>query len=144
MVDASLAKEIKEMYDIGKVGEKPENLLKIYEFVKQISAESNDLKEELEDMDAFTAQISITDPEFKTWLKIGDGKFEYGKGEADDPSFTLSCNYEIMGGMMAGEIDSTSAYMSGDLTIEGNLQDAIAYGEYLSLAMEVAQDLGAR
>jgi hypothetical protein len=26
--------------------------------------------------------------------------------------------------------------MSGDLVIEGNLQDAIAYGEIVSLAME--------
>ena len=47
-----------------------------------------------------------------------------------------------MGGMMQGEIESTNAYMAGDLTIEGNLQDAITYGEFLSLAMERSRDLG--
>lgn len=141
MVDINLAKEIQEMYDNKKVSEKPENLLKIYEFIKQLSTENDELKEELEDMNEFSAQIVISDQDFKCWVKLGGGNFDYGKGEADNPSYTLSCKQEIMGGMMQGDIESTSAYMAGDLTIEGNLQDAIAYGEFLSLAMETARDL---
>jgi putative sterol carrier protein len=140
-MDEKLALEIKEMYENKKVGEKPENLLKIYEFVKQFSAENEELQEELEDINEFQAQIHISEPEFKCWVKLGDGKFDYGEGEIDDPSFTLSCTQEIMGGMMQGEIDSTSAYMSGDLTIDGNLQDSMAYGEFLGIAMELSQDL---
>jgi hypothetical protein len=31
--------------------------------------------------------------------------------------------------------------MSGDLVIEGNLQDTIAYGEILGLAMELGAEL---
>jgi len=142
MVDVQLALEIKDMYDNKKVVEKPENLLKIYEFVKQLSLEIEELQEELEDIDEFSAQIVISEPDFKCWIKLGGGKFEYGEGEVDDPSYTLSCRYEIMGGMMQGEIDRTGAYMAGDLTIEGNLQNAIAYGEFLSLAMELSRDLG--
>ena len=140
-MDEKLALEIKEMYDNKKVIEKPENLLKIYEFVKQFSAENEELQEELEDISEFQAQIHISEPEFKCWVKLGDGKFDYGKGEIDDPAFTLSCTQEIMGGMMQGDIDSTSAYMAGDLKIEGSLQDSMAYGEFLSIAMELAQDL---
>ncbi|MGB5913024.1 MAG: SCP2 sterol-binding domain-containing protein, partial [Promethearchaeia archaeon] len=128
MVDVQLALEIKDMYDNKKVGEKPENLLKIYEFIKQFSLENEELKEELEDIDEFSAQIVISEPDLKCWVKLGGGKFEYGEGEVDDPSYTLSCRYEIMGSMMQGEVDSTSAYMAGDLTIEGNLQNAITYG----------------
>ena len=142
MVDAKLALEIKDMYENKKVVEKPENILKIYEFVKQLSMEDEELQEELEDIDEFSAQIVINEPDFKCWIKLGGGKFEYGEGEVDDPSYTLSCRQEIMGGMMQGEIESTSAYMAGDLTIEGNLQDAITYGEFLSLAMERSRDLG--
>ncbi|MFX0018364.1 MAG: SCP2 sterol-binding domain-containing protein [Promethearchaeota archaeon] len=142
MVDVKLALEIKDMYDNKKVIEKPENILKIYEFVKQLSMENEELQEELEDINEFSAQIVISEPDFKCWIKLGSGKFEYGEGEVDDPSYTLSCRQEIMGGMMQGEIESTSAYMAGDLTIEGNLQDAITYGEFLSLAMEISRDLG--
>lgn len=141
MVDKNLALEIKDMYENKKVGEKPENLLKIYEFIKQLTSENDELKEELEDINEFTAQIVIADMDFKCWVKLGGGSFDYGKGEGDNPSYTLSCNEEIMSGMMQGEIDSTNAYMSGDLTIEGNLQDAIAYGEFLGLAMELSRDL---
>ncbi|TFF85587.1 MAG: SCP2 sterol-binding domain-containing protein [Promethearchaeota archaeon] len=140
-MDEKLALEIKEMYDNKKVGEKPENLLRIYEFVKQFSMENEELQEELEDINEFQAQIHISDPEFKCWIKLGDGKFEYGENEIEDPSFTLSCTQEIMGGMMQGEIDSMSAYMSGELTIDGNLQNSMAYGEFLGLAMELSQDL---
>lgn len=43
--------------------------------------------------------------------------------------------------MMQGDINSTSAYMAGDLKIEGNLQDSMAYGEFLSIAMEIAQNM---
>jgi putative sterol carrier protein len=67
---------------------------------------------------------------------MGDGTIEYGEGEGDDPSVTLSATGATWAGMSAGEIDSTSAYMSGDLVIEGNLQDAIAFGEIQSIAME--------
>jgi putative sterol carrier protein len=140
-MDEKLALEIKEMYDNKKVGENPENLLKIYEFVKQFSAENEELLEELEDINEFQAQIHINEPEFKCWIKLGGGKFDYGKGEIDNPSFTLVCTQKIMGGMMQGDIDSTSAYMAGDLTIEGNLQDSMSYGEFLRLAIELAQDL---
>ena len=141
MVDEKLAIEIKEMYDDNKVGEKPENLLKIYEFVKQLSRENDELHEELEDLNDFSAQILISEPDFKCWVKLGGGNFEYGEGEIDDPSFILSCRQEIMGGMMQGDINSTSAYMAGDLKIEGNLQDSMAYGEFLGLAMEIAQNI---
>ncbi|MFX0025836.1 MAG: SCP2 sterol-binding domain-containing protein [Candidatus Hermodarchaeota archaeon] len=142
MVDVKLALEIKDMYDNKKVVEKPENLLKIYEFVKQLSMENEELRDELEDIDEFSAQIAIREPDFKCWVKLGGGKFEYGEGEVEDPSYTLSCKQEIMGGMMQGEINSTNAYMAGDLSIVGNLQDAITYGEFLSLAMEISRDLG--
>ena len=140
-MDEKLAIEIKEMYDNKKVVETPENLLKIYEFVKQFSAENEELQEELEDISEFQAQIHISEPEFKCWVKFSDGKFDYGEGEIDNPAFTLACTQEIMGGMMQGDIDSTSAYMAGDLKIDGSLQDSMAYGEFLSLAMELAQDL---
>jgi predicted lipid carrier protein YhbT len=141
MIDEALAKEVREMRDKGTMADDPKNVLKIMELMKQASAEIDDLKEELEDIDLFVGLMVVEDKDFKWWVKIGDGAFDYGEGEGDDPSFTLSANWETMAGMMSGEIDGTSAYMSGDLKIEGNLQDTMAYGEYLQFAAETLEEL---
>jgi len=122
MVDETLVKELKEMREKGP--SKPSDALKMYEFVKQMVGESEDLKEELTDVD------------FKYWVKLGEGKVDYGEGDGEDPSVTMSATGAIWAGLSSGEMDSTSAYMSGDLVIDGNLQDAIAYGEILAIAME--------
>jgi putative sterol carrier protein len=134
MVDQNLIKELKEIREKG--ASKPSDALKMYEFVKQMAEESEDLKEELEDIDTMVVQLVTTDVDYKYWVKIGDGAVDYGEGEADDPSVTMSATGATWAGLSSGEIDSTSAYMSGDLVIDGNLQDAIAYGEILSIAME--------
>ena len=134
MVDENLIKELKEMREKG--ASQPSDALKMYEFVKQMAEESEDLKEELEDIDAMAVQLVVTDVNYKYWVKLGDGKIDYGEGETDDPSVTMSATGATWAGLSSGELDSTSAYMSGDLAIEGNLQDAIAYGEIVGLAME--------
>ena len=134
MVDETLIKELKEMREKG--ASKPSDALKMYEFVKQMVGESEDLKEELEDIDTMVVQLITTDVDYKYWVKIGDGKIDYGEGEGEDPSVTMSATGATWGGLSSGELDSTSAYMSGDLVIDGNLQDAIAYGEILAIAME--------
>ena len=139
MVDEALAEEVRKLRDEG-MGD-PKNVLKIFELMKQASAEVDDLKEELEDIDQFIGQMVVEDKDFKWWVKIGDGAFDYGEGATDDPSFTMSANWETLGGLMSGEVDGTSAYMSGDLKIEGNLQDTMAYGEYLAFAAETLQEL---
>ena len=134
MVDENLIKELKEIREKGP--SKPSDALKMYEFVKQIVDESDDLKEELEDIDAMVVQLVTTDANYRYWVKIGDGTIDYGEGDGEDPSVTMSATGTTWAGLSSGELDSTSAYMSGDLVIDGNLQDAIAYGEILSIAME--------
>ena len=138
MVDENLLKELKEIREKG--ASKPSDALKMYAVFKQLAEESEDLKEELEDVD-ITTQIVVTDADYKYWIKMGDGKLDYGEGEAEDPNVTMSATGAIWAGLGSGELDSTSAYMSGDLKIEGNLQDAIAYGEVISIAGEELQDL---
>lgn len=134
MVDQNLVKELKEMRTKG--ASQPSDALKLFEFVKQLAKESEDLKEELDDIDTTVVQLVVTDIDYKYWVKMGDGTVEYSEGEAEDPSVTMSATGATWAGMSSGEIDSTSAYMSGDLVIDGNLQDAIAFGEIQSIAME--------
>ena len=134
MVDENLIKEIKELRSGG--GTDPSNALKLAEFMKQLARESEDLKEELDDMDLTIVQFEVTDADYKYWLKLGEGAVDYGEGQHDDPSVTMKATGATWIGLSSGELDSTSAYMSGDLQIEGNLQDAIAYGEIMAMAME--------
>jgi len=141
LVDMNLAREVKELRESGKLNEDPKNILKSMELMKQASAEIDSLKEELEDMDQIVSQFVISDPNFKYWLKAGKGIFEFGEGETDDPSFTMKTTWKTLSGMLSGEVDGTAAYMSGDLQIEGNLQDVMGYGELLRLAGEELQKL---
>ena len=134
MVDENLIKEIKE--NQAKGGGQPSNVLKLMEFLKQISGENEDIKEELEDMDLITVQFEMTDVDYKYWVKLGESKVDYAEGEVEDADVTMKATVATWVSLGSGETDSTSAYMSGDLQIEGNLQDAIAYGEILGMAME--------
>lgn len=133
MVDEKLIQDLKNMREKG--GSKPSDALLMYEFVKQVAEENEDIKEELEDVDILV-QLIVSDADYHYWVKMGDGKVEYGEGDADDPSVTMTATGATWAGLGSGEIDSTSAYMSGDLQIDGNLQDAIAYGEILGMAMD--------
>ena len=134
MVDPNLIKEIKEMREKG--ASKPSDALKIFEFAKQLAEENEDLKEELEDIDTMVVQLVMTDLDYKYWVKMGDGTIDYGEGDGDDPSVTMSATGATWTGLSSGEIESTNAYMSGDLVIDGNLQDAIAFGEIQGIALE--------
>jgi len=122
--------------------EDPKNILKLMELVKQVAVEDDELKEELEDMDKIIGQMVVTDKDFKWWLSAGGGAFDYNEGESNEPNFIMKANWETLGGIMTGDIDGTSAYMSGDLVIEGNLQDVMGYGEFMRIAVEVLQRLG--
>jgi len=140
MVDESLLSDIKAIMNKGASGAAPADTLKYYEFIKQVSKENEDLKEELEDMD-IAIQMIITDKEAKYWLTVKEGTLDYGEGEVDNPSFTMSSTLETGAGILMGEVDATSAYMAGDITVEGNLQDAMAFQEIIELALEAYEDL---
>ena len=140
MVDKALLKEVKAKIEAGAAASDVNDTLKVYELFKQVAEENDDLKEELEDMD-ITIQMNVTDVDAKFWLKAHDGTMEFGEGVVDNPSFTFSATKEVAAGMIFGEVDATSAYMAGDITVEGNLQDAMAFQEIIELALEALEDM---
>ncbi len=140
MVDESLLKKIKVAQDAGAASASAEEVMQMYEFIKQISKENEDLKEELEDMD-IAIQSILTDIDKKVWLTVKEGNLDFGEGEVENPSFTMSSSLEVGAGILMGEVDATSAYMAGDITVEGNLQDAMAFQEIVELALEAYEDL---
>ena len=140
MVDESLLKELKAAQDAGASAASVDDMMKVFNFIKQVSTENEDLKEELEDMD-IAIQMVISDADKKFWLSVKEGDLDFGDGEVDNPSFTMSSNLEVGAGILMGEVDATSAYMAGDITVEGNLQDAMAFQEIIELALEAYEDL---
>ena len=140
MVDESLLKELKAAQEAGAASASADDLAKVFEFIEQISTENEDLKEELEDMD-IAIQMVISDIDRKNWLTVKEGVLDFGEGDVDNPSFTMSSTLEVGAGILMGEVDATSAYMAGDITVEGNLQDAMAFQEIIELALEAYEDL---
>ena len=140
MVDEGLLNDLKAAMDAGADAATKESVLKVFEFFKAVSKENEDLAEELEDMD-IVVQMVINDKDMKFWIKASEGNIEFGEGDVDNPSFTFSATMAVGAGMLFGEVDATSAYMAGDITVEGNLQDAMAFQEIIELAMEAFEDL---
>lgn len=139
-MDNNLLKKLAEIRD-GQGERKPSDALLLAEALKQLAKENEDIKEEVEDMDTIIVQFEYTDFDYKYWVKVGEGSVDYGEGEADEPSVTMRATGATWAGLGTGEIDATSAYMSGDLQIDGNLQDAIAYGEINGMVGEILREL---
>jgi len=134
-----LLNDIKEKMDSGLENASSDDILKAFDFFKQISEFNEDIKEELEYIDIIL-QLVISDIDEKFWFRVSDGKISYGIGKIDVPSFTFITSMVIALGMLYGEIDATSAYMAGDINVEGNLQDAMAFQEIIELSLEVVEE----
>lgn len=135
-----LAREIREMTKKSKLKEDPKNFVKLFELTKQLAVEDEEFREALE-IDKIVGQITITDRDFAIWYSAGNGVFDYGEGKVDNPSYTMKSTWEIGGKILSMESDGQDEYLSGDLVIEGNLQDAINYGEITRAFVEALQKL---
>ena len=139
MVDKALLDEVKGIQANG--AKEPGDAIKMFKLAQELAKESEDMKEEIEDMDEIKVGFVVTDKDFKFGVTMGDGKFEINETSTGDAGVTLSTSMENWSGMLSGEVDATSLYMGGDLTIEGNLQDAIAFGEVLNIMQEELEDM---
>jgi putative sterol carrier protein len=139
MVDKALLDEVEGIQANG--AKEPADAIKMFKLAQELAKESEDMKEEIEDMDEIKVGFVVTDKDFKFGVVMGGGKFEINESSIGDPGVTLSTSMENWSGMLSGEVDATSLYMGGDLTIEGNLQDAIAFGEVLNIMQEELEDM---
>jgi len=100
---------------------------------EEIAKVDEEFQEDLEDIEGIV-QWNIGN--IRAYLKFDEGKYSFEMdAEADDPDVTMILeDIEFARQFFSGEVDGTSAYMSGDLKIEGNLQLTMTYGslaEYL-------------
>jgi len=140
MVDQEILKTLKGYFDAGASEAKVEYLPPVLEYFKQIAQESDEVKEELEGQ-SWRCQVVESATQTKYWLTNDDGKIEYGEGTIDNPSFVFTGPLEILAAIIFQEKDGPSAYMAGELSIEGNIADGLAFNEVIAAALDVFQDL---
>jgi putative sterol carrier protein len=100
----------------------------------QISNNTEDIQDEVEGFDrTFLYKI---DGRPLAWLRIKDKRFEMGSDDIEGADITLDMNEELAIGIFSGQVDPTAAYMSGDLRVDGVINDAIVLREILNLVLE--------
>ncbi|MGV9198033.1 MAG: SCP2 sterol-binding domain-containing protein [Promethearchaeia archaeon] len=140
MVDKELLKELKEKLEKGPEAADPDDTLKGFELLKQFSKENEEIQEFMEEMD-IKVQFEIFDIDKFYWLSVKDGKLDYGKGKIEDPSFTMGTSMDIAVTMLFNEYDPVSAYMAGEIIIEGDLPAAMEFQDIINVAMEMFGNL---
>jgi putative sterol carrier protein len=97
---------------------------------------SDDVKSEMSDWDRV---IQFKTPGAKTcYLRVAGGKMSANAGMAEVADLTFETNsVEDLMGMLTGTMDGTQMYMSGKLRIDGQLSDAIKFGNIGQLLQKV-------
>lgn len=139
MVSEKLLRKMKEKFDAGPESATLADIPMLFKFSKELIAENDELREDYLDLE-INAVLVISDFDKKFWIRIKDADFNFGEGEIADASFTLKASMLTMAKLIYGEMDPTSAYMAGDIAIEGNLQDALAFNDFLEIGLEEFED----
>ncbi len=114
----------------------------VFTVFKQLSKEDEDLQELAEDTNlCMQIVLKFNEGDIKFWISAPSNEFEFGEGEGSDVTVTMSASGEKMVLVLSGELDATSAYMSGDLSIDGNLQDAMTFSEMSSISADLIDEL---
>ena len=109
--------------------------------LEEMSKIDEEFQDEIEDFEA-VLQWNVAD-DIKMYLDIKDGKVEaHLDAEHDEPDVIFTVEdmakaREILG----GEVDGTSAYMSGDLKMEGDMQAGMRMGQLGELLQGALGDL---
>jgi putative sterol carrier protein len=131
-IDVALKDAILDKIDDGSFG--IEDLKDYFTVFTQISNNTEDIQDEVEGFDrTFLYKINGRPV---AWLIIKDKRFEMGSGDIEGPDITLDMSEQVAIGMFSGQVDPTSAYMSGDLKVDGIINDAIVLQNILNLVHE--------
>ncbi len=97
-----------------------------------------DMQDEFEEFTK-TYQFVVTDkPEADwMWLKVTEGKFSCGKGKTSGVELTFSMNAQLAADMISGKVNSDSAFLKGDLKLEGQIKD----GKKFQLMQGIMRDI---
>lgn len=115
-----------------------DDTMDFFTVLAEIANESEDIQDEIDGWDRVL--VFNIEGVKKITLKVQDGKVEVSEGAADESDITLTMNADTAVGVLSGEVDATSAYMAGDLKVEGPLPDAIKFRTIIELLREELED----
>ncbi len=131
-VDVKLKERMQEKIEDGSLS--IDDLLDFFTLFIQTANEAEDAGDEVAGYDrAF--QFLIKDYK-NIWFTVKNRVFEMGLGDLESPDISLEMDKQLLLEVFSGRKDPTTAYMSGELKVNGNINDAVKFRTIL----EVVQD----
>ena len=100
----------------------------------QLGNEVEDLQDEVEDWNR--RLMFVLDGLGTYVITVQDGHFSLHEGMVDNVQFVLKMAAAEAAQVFAGDKDAATAYMNGDLVIEGELPDAILVQTLIEMVIE--------
>lgn len=136
MVDEALLEKLRDKIEDGEMN--VDDIPNYISLIVDISNDSEDIQEEVEGWDRLFQFKIEGGPD--AWLQVKDGKFDGGTGAKEEADVTLEMGSDVAAGIFSGEVDATSAYMSGDLKVIGPLPDAVKFRTLTEIVREEIED----
>ncbi|MHA1719200.1 MAG: SCP2 sterol-binding domain-containing protein [Promethearchaeota archaeon] len=115
-----------------------EEVPEVMELLVGIANTDEDFKDEFEDLTKSYAFIITDKPENEhMWIKIEEGKFSSGSGPLKPVDLAFSCDSKVAAGMVSGAVDSNTAFMKGELKLDGAISDGMKFQNILALFRDV-------
>ena len=115
----------------------------LFEGMSILIENSEEAKEELEDMDDIKINLTVPELDTSIFIKIEGGKFKAGSGLVEEPDLTILIGKEAFIKLLQGQSDMMSAYMAGEIKLEGDMVKVMALGSLFEIfADEYGIDIG--
>jgi len=106
--------------------------------IEEIANSNEELTNELKEQDDIVIQLDVKDV-LSSYLEIKAGKLTAGEGMHEQPTVTIRLSEQVAQNLMSGELDTATAYTSGDIEITGEMAKALAIRSILEI---VGENLG--
>ncbi len=88
----------------------------------------DDMKDEYEDFTkSYYFKVSDKPENDHMWLSVEKGKFTCGKGKPAKIDLTFTMTAALAADMISGKVNSNSAFLSGNLKLEGSVKDGAKF-----------------
>jgi putative sterol carrier protein len=85
--------------------------------------------------------VTTAEGEKKYWFALQDGQAQVEMGETTDAEATLTADYDTAVALTKGELNATSAYMSGKLKIQGDMMKLMGLQGVFNALPQVFKEL---
>ena len=115
-----------------------EEVPEVMELLVGIANSDEDFQDEFEDLTKSYSFVISDKPESEhMWIKIEGGKFSAGNGKLDPVDLAFTCDAKCAAGMVSGAVDSNTAFMKGELKLDGAISDGMKFQNIMALFRDV-------